>query len=217
MATQEIPRLRPATTADAAPLAELIPAVWPDTPADARHIEQVVGRPGRATHVVEMNGRVIGFVDGFVITALPGGPHWQIDLLAVAPAGRGRGLGRRLIETSLLAGRRQRAVVARALIAIENAASQVSFGRAGFQTDQNELLLLLAASDPLPELPNRYGALPVQTLTYNGIWLDPDAGPFAGQLPFIPRQISLLQRPAELDPPAGFLPSGRFHYWQRFI
>ena len=35
MPTKEIPRLRPATTADAAPLAELIPAGWPATPADA--------------------------------------------------------------------------------------------------------------------------------------------------------------------------------------
>lgn len=123
-------------------------------------------------------GIVVGFVIAFA-TSGAGALRWEIDLLAVHPDWRGRGLGGRLIETALAGGsalaagagssppkadRRPVPTVgqqgapslgARAVVADDNPASIRAFVRSGFRLDPQtcELLIYRPQEQPVRNPP----------------------------------------------------------------
>jgi GNAT superfamily N-acetyltransferase len=125
--------------------------------------------------VAEQKDDVLGFVSAFLTVTGDGRRRWEIDLVAVRTASQGHGLGTRLIERACEAGQPWQASLTRALIRVENVPSQRAFEAAGFTTDgrRHELFLWLPGNeaDPRPYA-GPVTLLPVDTLTYRGLWIE---------------------------------------------
>ena len=165
-----------ATPDDGIAIATLKGVVWPDETPRLDHILKTITHPDHVTHVARApDGQVVAFVDGFVTVAASGLIRWEIDLLAVDPAFQGQKIGQQLIAASTQAGQNADAALARALIQVENFASQGAFRRSKFRITGSSLRLMVsdqtmnAASDS----GNPY-LIPVQTMHYRGLWLEGD-------------------------------------------
>ena len=117
--------------------------------------------------------QTVGFLSAFLIAEPT--PRCEIDLLAVRPRSQGKGIGANLIEEALCFGSHLGANLARASIRVENRASQNAFARVGFLTDSIAGSLLLwepMASDAPMSVPEAVRLIPVDTLTYRGLWIE---------------------------------------------
>lgn len=153
---------------------------WPEEPVRRDLIDHVITAEDHCIQVVHYNRKIAGFVDGFMTMDNEGSRRWEVDLLAVHPTQRGRHFGEHLVKASMQEGRRRKAARARALIGIENYASQVTFNRCGFVRDDSRCSLFVSSGtqsqDELPvhdEWPVQ-GAhlLPVTTINYRGLWIE---------------------------------------------
>lgn len=171
-----LPDIRPACIDDAPALVQVKKLTWPEEEVRLSQVENVLADAAHAVYVADVQGDVLGFVDGFATRAVNRDLRWEIDLLAVHPDWRGRQLGKKLIFACLKAGRERGAAFARALIQVENRASQISFERCGFQCQPD--LLGLFTSPPEEGLfsPETAGGhlLLVNTINYFGLWLEED-------------------------------------------
>lgn len=125
--------------------------------------------------VAESEGSVEGFASGFLTVDGSGRRRGEIDLLAVRPDRQGEGLGPRLIAGLAEEATYWKVDVLRALIRVENHPSQKAFGRAGFKTDRRVHRLLLwspRSSLQAPEPPESVSLIPVDTITYRGLWIE---------------------------------------------
>lgn len=132
-----------------------------------------------ALWVAKERDDVLGFVSAFLTLDRAGHRRWEIDLLAVRHASQGHGLGQRLIRRVYQDAARQDVALARAAIRVENVPSQRAFERAGFSTDGQVYHLLLWSPqrvDVLAACPQGVSLLPVDTLTYRGLWIEGLAG-----------------------------------------
>jgi N-acetylglutamate synthase-like GNAT family acetyltransferase len=123
---------------------------------------------------------VVAFISAFLTVDRAGERRWEVDLVAVRSTHQGKGLGQRLIRRLCQVGSGQDAAVVRALIRVENRPSQRAFQKAGFTTDRQVHHLLLWPPKPT-DLPAPHPAeislvpvslLPVDTLTYRGLWIE---------------------------------------------
>ncbi|MCP4540061.1 MAG: GNAT family N-acetyltransferase [Chloroflexi bacterium] len=118
---------------------------------------------------------VVGFVSAFLTVGNSGERRWEVDLLAVRRSSQGQRLGRQLVLAARQDAVQRNVSVARAAIHVDNIASQKAFKYAGFVTDQrvHELLLWTPESgNVLAVCPNGVTLLPVDTLTYRGLWIE---------------------------------------------
>lgn len=218
--------IRAARTSDASDMIEIISAVFPDSPTSVERAAAVLKSSHHATHVATRAGRVIGFVNGF---ATPGvaGAVWTVDLLAVLPEAQGSGMGKRLLQRAV-AAQRHKTPGARALVRVENHASQCTFAACGFAAEAavSTLLVRTIASPPqritlFP--PHAVALLPVTTITYDGVWIEPnDTTPFTTPAALqvehhnaslvIPKAHKRYRHSAET---AGFTPVGSYQWWTR--
>ena len=92
-------------------------------------------RPPWMSSVAEMDGRLVGFLFGWVAESefgMPGATAW-IDLIGVDPAYRGRGVGQALVERFVSGGQELRAIRKVAtLIDLGQADVREFFTRLGF-------------------------------------------------------------------------------------
>lgn len=92
-------------------------------------------RPPWMSSVAEMDGRLVGFLFGWVAESefgMPGATAW-IDLIGVDPAYRGRGVGQALVERFIGGGQELRAIRKVAtLIDLGQADVREFFTRLGF-------------------------------------------------------------------------------------
>ena len=171
-----LPDIRPAKVDDLPGLVQVKQLTWPEEAVRPGQVEKILHDPAHDIFVVEMQGQVAGFIDGFVTQSAQGELRWEIDLLAVHPAWRSRQLGQQLILACLKAGQKRGAAFARALIQTANRASQISFERCGFQCQPEMLNLYVAPADEVlfsSDESNGY-MLAVHTINYSGIWLEED-------------------------------------------
>ena len=160
-------------------------------PADAAAISQVAGLAGVAvidaesprvsqildesrTLVATIDGAVVGFADGF-ITAGPGGVRrFELDLLAVAPAAQGRGVGGRLLQASLALAAEAGARRIRALVRSENGAMRRLCHCHGFTRSPGSFELFIIEPQAVAPKSRRHDArlIAVETLAYAGLWLE---------------------------------------------
>jgi len=170
--TLEIQR---ATPAHAPQIANVKKLVWEDESADDSHIAKVIAEPDHVTHIALIEGQVVGFVDGFLTLSADGFRRWEVDLLAVLPEYRGKGIATQLVARNTQVGYNEMdADHARGLVAVGNIGSEKAFARASF-TVENALYALYvsdaAANTALPK-PIHIYLLPVNTINYRGVWLE---------------------------------------------
>ena len=169
--------IRPASTDDASAMVQVKKLTWPEEEIRLNQVKRVLDDPAHEVLVAEVQGRVAGFVDSFVTTAANGDLRWEVDLLAVHPDWRGRQLGQKMILACLKAGQERGAAFARALIQVENRASQISFERCGFQLVPKVLCLYVSPAKELFSTAAESDGhlLAVNTINYSGLWLEEDA------------------------------------------
>ena len=118
-------------------------------------------------------GKVTGFLSAFLISSPAS--RWEIDIIIVRSTSRGQGIGVSLIEEALTYGSNLGAHRAKASIRIDNYASQHAFSKMGFTTDAQVCSLLLWEPLACPsdtQAPDTVHFIPVNTLTYRGLWIE---------------------------------------------
>jgi len=118
---------------------------------------------------------IAGFVSAFLTTGKDGDRRWEVDLVAVKRASQGQHLGQKLVMKACQAATIHNVSVARAIVRVNNIASQKTFENAGFTTDWRIHKLLLWTPDP-SDNPIAYARnvtlLLMDTLTYRGLWIE---------------------------------------------
>lgn len=167
--------IRPAKFEDTHHLAALKKDIWREEESDTRKIIAALRHPDHRTFVAQMEEKIIGFVDGFITYSAAGILRWEVDLLGVAAVWRGNGLGKQLVYTSMQAGKKLGAELARALIRVNNITSQVTFRRIGFTAQPVVYQLYITREQTAPvDLPSQAYLIPVVTFNYRGVWLEDD-------------------------------------------
>jgi ribosomal protein S18 acetylase RimI-like enzyme len=159
----------------AAEIVALKAAVWPDDKHSQAQVLRALQQPDHAARIaLSAAGRVAGFVDSFPTSALDGRIRWEVDLLAVHPDFQGQKIGRQLIEAATQAGRDAGASFARALIQVDNHASQGAFRRCGYGTDKQVCRLMISSDRQAGAVQTLDSAvlIPVVTMNYSGLWLE---------------------------------------------
>lgn len=159
---------------DAPELARLIHEVWTDHNLNPERIARVSLESDHTTVIEESSGEQIGFAHGFMTVAGDGVLRWEVDLLGVHPAHRGRGIAQRLIAASIETGRSMGAATTRALVRIDNEPSLAAFQCCGFMPDASVCNLYVSGENwhlPLAAPPDAH-LIAVTTLTYSGVWVE---------------------------------------------
>ena len=204
---------------------------WPDENCDPTQIEVVLAAPTHQTHVIEIEGQMVGFVDGFLTRDAAGLARWEVDLLAVHPDYRGRGLGSRLVTANTQAGTQTGASRVRSLIHVENHASAGAFTRSRFKPQPGEATLVVlgqgaGSTSHIRPLEKPY-LVPVSTINYTGLWQESHFTPqgFAAAClalkecgrdlvgAIIPSENSAALTAAAA---AGYEPIGNYRWWVWF-
>jgi len=168
--------LRLASPHDSSAMSQLINLCLND-PHEESRLSLVLGLPDHITYVVETDGEIVGFADSFVTQSHDGTLRLELDLLAVHPAHRGRGLAARLIEGCTQQAFARGVKQARGLVALANTASQHAFAKAGYNLQAGIQALNILPSVALAPLYSLAHLVRVSTLTYQGYWLElPDLG-----------------------------------------
>lgn len=167
--------IRWAEVADAPELARLKRAVWPDDKPDPAPIARVFNDTDRCTLVALEDGVMAGFVDVFVTISAEGVTRWEIDLLAVHPRRRGRGIGQTLTRAACDEGAKRGLTLARALTHVQNTGVHRTFSACDFTSDHRVYGLYIASGivdNAVAALPPGLHLFPVTTLNYCGLWLE---------------------------------------------
>lgn len=205
---------------DVQAIARLISLTWPYENPSMPQIMRALKNPRQVTLVVRppqgQKSQIAGFVSCFPVRLSKKSWRWQIDLLAVHPGYRRQGIGRQLIKAAVQTDQAQKAMFCQALIETDNHASQRAFAAAGFQPTGPVCQLMMLKSDQLPPFCRDFRPLLVETLTYQGLWLEP--GPWH-EPAIIPPIVSTL---IPLNPKtrfeearaAGFNSVGSYQNWK---
>ena len=129
--------VRPAEPSDLAAIVRIDEKLTAQTRKDywRTRLDIAALRPPWMSSVAEMDGRLVGFLFGWVGESEFGiaGPTAWIDMIGVDPAYRGRGVGQALVERFISGGRELRAIQKVAtLIDLGQADVREFFTRLGF-------------------------------------------------------------------------------------
>ncbi|MXX52171.1 MAG: GNAT family N-acetyltransferase [Chloroflexi bacterium] len=180
--------------------------------------------------VAELQGVVVGFAANFQTRSAYGEGRFELDLLAVDPSARGRGVGYSLLSGCIQRASVSSADVLRALVRADNLAMSQLCARGGLQRSAQPYVLYIARPPRPPRRVRgrqsvRAGHLvSVDTLTYRGIWLEGDLSQAAiAQAQQIARaenrsRIGALVPTADAPVAAllsenGFAAVGTFYWW----
>lgn len=156
-------------------ISALIALTWGNA-ADEQWIGTLLRQSLNTVWVALDHGDMLGFCAGFATTDPLGMLRWEVDLLAVHPNARSRGIGRELVARSSQSGYERACTFQRALIAVDNLASERCFAANGF-TEKQKCELWVA--DPSAAAPAQSTAaahlVRVETLTYRGLWIEGSA------------------------------------------
>jgi ribosomal protein S18 acetylase RimI-like enzyme len=167
-------KIRRATPEDVEGVAAIVQDVWQqEVDFDVGH-SQIKDRTCAIWVAIEED-KVAGFVSAFLTVGQNEVRRWEVDLLAVRQASRGQRLGQKLVEATWVDARKHQVKMARAAVRVDNMASQRTFERMGYTTDRRVYKLFLwspqLAEDQIV-YPPQVMLLPVNTLTYRGLWIE---------------------------------------------
>lgn len=126
--------------------------------------------------VAELDGMAVGFAASFLTRSAAGETRFELDLLAVDSAARGRGVGYALVAGCIQAAAASGADSLRALVRTDNLAMSRICARGQLLPSARMYELYIADAQPVNAAAAAHAAhlLPVDTLTYRGIWLEGD-------------------------------------------
>lgn len=157
---------------DAAGIAAVIKTVWG---IDAPHAQHLIENKKQLAWTAVEDEQVVGFVSSFLTSVIGGVRRWEADLLAVLPSERGKGLGQKLLEATTQDARAYRVKFSRGLVRIDNLPAQKAFEKAGYMTSGQiyNLYFWPPQESDVPVTPrSTVSILPVDTLTYRGVWIE---------------------------------------------
>lgn len=181
--------IRLANPDDAQAIHLILQETWGDSLLFDVFIDHI-SSPEHQVFVAVEAGEVVGFLSAFLVPSTT--PRWEIDLIIVCSTSQGKGIGTSLIEEALTYGSNLKVPWATASIRIDNYASQRAFSKTGFTTDAQVGSLFLwnpLACQPTINVPEIVHFIPVDTLTYRGLWIE---GLIESQLP-LKRQHSVIR------------------------
>lgn len=165
-----MPTIRQAAQGDFAVIAQIIADSYDERiEPGAKHLQS------NLVLVAEMDGAVVGFAASFLTRSAVGESRFELDLLAVDPAARGRGVGFALVARCIQAACKNGADSLRALVRADNLAMSRICARADLQRSARPHQLYIANAEPMIALATAAHAahlVAVDTLTYRGIWLE---------------------------------------------
>lgn len=165
-------QFRPARLVDANAIAEICLAAFGE-PADAQRIQALISLGNNQPIVAEENGVILGFVDSFPTFAHDRCLRWELDLLAVHPDVQGKGIGKQLIAATLADAKAYEVDFLRTLIRADNIPMHHACRYSALICNENICELLVKSSSMkaiLQESPSCF--VRVDTMTYDGIWLE---------------------------------------------
>ncbi len=177
--------------------------------------------------VAELADKVAGFVGSFLTRSASGERRFELDLLAVDISARGRGAATALISRSMSQAPLHEADMIRGLVRHDNHAMQRILQRAGLvRSDSLFRLFVESVQATSARAGGNHAAhlVPVDTLTYRGIWLE---GDLCAEAINCARQMAVAESrtrigaviPAENKETAallresGFSLVGDYHWW----
>ena len=164
--------IRFARSEDAQAIHLILQEVWGDSllfDVFRHHISS----PKHQVFVAVYTDEIVGFLSAFLVSKPT--PSWEIDILAVHPQWQGMGIGTSLVAEALTYGSNLGVDWATASIRVDNKASQRTFSKTGFTTDEKVLnLFTWGPLDCTPDnhVPDTIHFIQVDTLTYRGMWID---------------------------------------------
>ena len=167
-------QIREATPEDAEGIDNVLSEVWNQS-IDEEVFHSQLRSDARGIWVATVNDEVLGFASAFKTSDLNKRGRWKIDLVAVRPSNQNRGLGRRLVRRAWKETERFKLDFSRAFVRITNIESKRMFQQAGFVTDWRTHVLHIwepRASDGEIECSKDVNLIPVDTLTYRGLWIE---------------------------------------------
>lgn len=167
-------QFRQATPKDAKQIAGVKMATWPEGQAEIKHIKNAMGVLEAAVMVAEAEGRIVGYMACFSTTSSDQQARWEMDELAVHPEFRGQKIAAGMVEQATQIRREKGLRFARALIEINNTASQRTFAHCGYETDGTvyELHICAPFVKQRIAMPLSAHLVPVHTVSYRGLWLE---------------------------------------------
>ena len=166
--------IRRATPWDTIGIIEVKQKTWPSQTTSALQIATVLGDANNFTFVAVHNDRAIGYMSCFQTTSIERHKRWELDELAVHPDYRQQGLAYKLIGIALKVGRQQSVDLYRALIQVDNVASQRAFATHGFACNDDTLQLWVCSElqESFFPISMLIYTIEVNTLSYHGIWIE---------------------------------------------
>jgi|GEM_PF-947613 len=166
--------IRPATIDDATAIAKIIHMAFDEEVDQDRVINQIM-ISNTIIDVAVCEGQVVGFVENFVTRSIDNQLRLELDLLAVHPDFHGQGVGRKLIVWSVEFARALTVHQIRALIATTNSSMRHLCADIGMAKDEYESGLFTWSCDEkafniIADITSHL--IRVNTLTYDGIWLE---------------------------------------------
>jgi len=173
--------IRRARVADAKAITDIIQLAFQDE-ADLLQVQNQLILSNTIIDVAVTNGQVVGFVENFVTRSATNELRLELDLLAVHPSQHGNGVGRKLIESTIELTQQLKLDYLRALIATHNAPIQHLCDGYEFIQDEHESGLYISHSggednDYCTNVESHL--IQVNTLTYDGLWLEGHLSPMA--------------------------------------
>lgn len=217
--------IRKAHPGDAAEIAELHHLVWPREMVDPNQVNSLLAEESHTAYLAFDPLGLVGYADGFQTRAQDQAPRWELDLLAVHPRARRRGIAIALIKEQISGARQNEIDQIRALVKLNNRGAHRAFASAGFEPSPSVLHLYTAAIDENwdPKLPSACHLVDVTTFTYSGVWLEgcldseTILSVLEAQAAESPRMLGVLIDPHQVDPDASErmvrLTFGGAHQW----
>ena len=155
-------------------IASVKQATWPYEQTNEDYIDRVIQDESHFTLVATESLQIVGFVDGFETIAQDGTRRWEIDLLAVHPDHRGRGIAKCLVGACAEHGGQRGCSISRSLIHIGNDNSMKVFTSCGYQPESQVCGLYVSSndSDVNIAIPSNLHLGAVDTINYRGVWLE---------------------------------------------
>jgi N-acetylglutamate synthase-like GNAT family acetyltransferase len=190
-----VAEIRQASHTDLTAIVQIMHLAWPDSAVNGSRITGILENRNHKTHVAVEYENVAGFVDGFITTSHDGVLRWEVDLLAVHPDYRGRGIGCQLIAASSREGRERSAALCRALVRTDNRKAALAFSQCKYTSDLRTYGLYVNAelvSQSITASTEGAHLIAVETLSYCGVWVEgalSEAGFAAANRVCIERQL----------------------------